>query len=125
MSGGTKHDKDKVRLDLLSPVWLLGVGRVLTTGARRYGDHNWRKGIALSRLLGAALRHIFAFMRGEDLDEDGECHLYNASCCLMFAAEMWETRKDMDDRYAKTEIKIEGELGAVSPHTHILRESII
>lgn len=64
------------------------------------GKNNWRKGIAQSRLLGAALRHILAHMWGQDYDEEsGLRHLYHASCCLMFASELIETRPDLDDRY--------------------------
>lgn len=100
MSGGTKHDQEKVRLDLLSSRWLTGTGAVLTFGAKKYDDHNWRKGIKLSRLLAACLRHLFAFLGGEDRDpETGLSHLYHASCCLMFASELHETMPDMDDRY--------------------------
>lgn len=99
-SGGTKHDGEKIQLDLLSPRWVVGVGSVLTFGAKKYAAHNWRKGIALSRLLGACLRHVFAFIGGEDRDaESGLSHLYHASCCLMFASELHETRPDLDDRY--------------------------
>lgn len=99
--GGTKHDKEKVQLDLLSSAWIMGVGDVLTFGAKKYAAHNWRKGIKLSRLLGACLRHIFAFLKGEDKDpETGISHLYHASCCLMFASELHETMPDIvDDRY--------------------------
>lgn len=100
MSGGTKHDQEKVRLDLLSPIWLFGVGQVLTFGAKKYAAHNWRRGIHLSRLLGACLRHVFSFLGGEDRDpETGLSHLYHASCCLMFAAETYELRPEMDDRW--------------------------
>lgn len=100
-TGGTKHDSKKIRLDLLSSKWLLGVGHVLTFGAKKYTPNNWRKGIQLSRLLGACLRHVFAFMDGEDKDpETGLSHLYHASCCLMFAAELYETMPEkVDDRY--------------------------
>jgi hypothetical protein len=103
--GAIKHDDGKNDLSLLSPIWILGVGRVLTFGKRKYDAHNWRKGMALSRLLAAALRHIFAFIGGEDRDpETGECHLDHASCCLMFAREMWERRQDCDDRYRPDQI---------------------
>jgi len=99
-AGGIKHDREKVQVELLSPLWLTGVGQVLTFGARKYAAHNWRKGIARSRLLGACLRHLFAYLGGEDRDpETGLLHLYHASCCLMFAAELHETRPDLDDRY--------------------------
>lgn len=97
---GMKHDSEKVQLELLSSWWLFGVGKVLTFGARKYAAHNWRKGIQRSRLLGACLRHVLAYLGGEDNDpETGLCHLYHASCCLMFAAELHETRPDLDDRW--------------------------
>lgn len=100
MSGGIKYDQDKPDLSLLSSVWIYGVGAVLTFGKKKYDAHNWRKGLQLSRLLAAALRHIFAFLNGEDRDpETGLPHLDHASCCLMFAREMWSTRPDMDDRF--------------------------
>lgn len=99
-SGGTKHDAGKVQVELLSPSWLIGVGRVLTFGAQKYAAHNWRKGIALSRLLGACLRHVLAYLGGEDLDpESGLSHLLHASCCLQFAYELSENRPDLDDRF--------------------------
>lgn len=98
-----KYDQEKNQLDLLSTPWLLGVGRVLTFGAKKYAAHNWRKGIQFSRLISAVLRHILAYASGEDLDpETGLSHLYHASCCLMFLAELSETKKlkkKLDDRY--------------------------
>lgn len=101
MSGeAVKHDQEKVQLDLLSASWIFGVGEVLTFGAKKYAAHNWRAGLQRSRLLGATLRHVFAYLRGEDFDsETGLLHLYHASCCLMFASELHETRPDLDDRW--------------------------
>ncbi len=97
---GIKHDKGKPRLELLSNIWLRGVGFVLAKGAETYAPHNWREGLELSRTLGAALRHILAFQDGEDLDhETGLNHLDHASCELMFARELFERRKDLDDRW--------------------------
>lgn len=102
-SEGMKHDQEKVQLELLSATWLYGVGSVLSFGAKKYAAHNWRKGIQISRLLGATLRHVVAFLGGEDRDkESGLSHLYHASCCLMFASELHETRPDLDDRYKVT-----------------------
>lgn len=80
-----KHDGEKNRLDLLPPLAIEAIGRVLTYGARKYSPDNWRKCTELWRYTGAALRHIFAHMRGERLDpETGEPHLAHAACCLMF-----------------------------------------
>lgn len=104
-SAGVKHDEDKPRLDLISPVWLEGVGKVLAFGAKKYEPHNWRKGLAVCRLLASTMRHILQFMAGEDLDkESGLPHLHHASAGLMMATEMWATRPDMDDRW-KSQIK--------------------
>jgi hypothetical protein len=95
-----KFDHEKPPLSLISSIWINGVGQVLAFGCKKYGAHNWRNGLELSRLLSAALRHIFAFIGGEDLDpETGLNHLDHASCCLMFARELFATRNDMDDRY--------------------------
>lgn len=116
-AGGTKLDTGKNRLDLLSPTWVEGVGLVLTFGAKKYADHNWRKGISQSRLLGACLRHVFAYLRGEDVDPETRLsHLLHASCCIMFAFELKQTRPDLDDRY-KTPVKRERLICAV-PRCH-------
>lgn len=97
---GAKYDNEKEPMALLSGFWLRGVAKVLAFGARKYAKHNWRGGIEQSRLLSAALRHLFASVDGEDNDpETGLSHLLHASCCLMFAYELSVTRPDLDDRY--------------------------
>jgi len=99
---GTKYDQEKPRVDLLDPLALEGVAAVLTFGARKYAAHNWRGGISYSRLLGAALRHLFAIVRGEDNDpESGLPHVDHLGCCVMFLSNMMKTRPDLDDRYKK------------------------
>ena len=98
--GGTKHDSGKPPMSLLDTKWLTGVAEVLGFGAKKYAAHNWRKGIAYSRLSDAALRHLMAFNAGEDLDpESGLPHLHHASCCLMFLSNMSATRPELDDRW--------------------------
>lgn len=99
---GRKDDASKEPLALLSRTWLLGVASVLAFGARKYAPHNWRRGIERTRLVSAALRHLFAYNEGEDNDpETGLSHLDHASCCLMFAREMHETHKHLDDRFKR------------------------
>ena len=99
VAGGSKFDDGKARMDLLDSEWIEGVAHVLRHGAGRYGAQNWRRGLKHSRTLGAALRHIFAYLRGEDNDkETGMSHVYHASCELMFACGM-SSKPEMDDRY--------------------------
>lgn len=78
--------------DRKNPLWLLPtealeqVGLVLQHGAEKYSVSNWRKGMAWSRMFSAALRHIFARLRGEVTDSDsGLPHMAHASCCVLFA----------------------------------------
>ena len=97
---GTKADGGKPRMDLLDPLALEGLAAVLTFGANKYAAHNWRKGIANTRLIAAMLRHLFAIMRGEDLDpESGLPHIDHVGCCWMFLSNNMKTRPEMDDRW--------------------------
>ena len=89
MSEGRKYDGDKAKLYLLPPKSILEVGKVLTYGAGKYDAENWRKVDDLqNRYTSAALRHIFAHMDGEEVDEEtGLSHLAHAMCCLLFKLE--------------------------------------
>lgn len=98
--GGTKHDDGKNQLALLPFEALEEVGKVMTFGAKKYAAHNWRSGFKYSRLISAALRHTFAFIRGEDNDpETGLSHLAHACCCLMFLLTQVLMKTGEDDRY--------------------------
>lgn len=97
---GKKFDSGKPRMELLSTKALRKTARVMSHGASKYGDQNWREGIEWSRLIGAALRHLTAFNDGEDLDpETGESHIAHLACCTMFLLEYIETHPEYDDRY--------------------------
>lgn len=99
---GIKLDGEKPRTDLLDADFMLGVSRVLTFGAKKYSAHNWRGGITYSRLISAILRHTFAILLGEDIDEEtGELHTAHLGCEVMFLHWMLLHRKDMDDRWKK------------------------
>ena len=76
-----KADNDKPTPELLPFEALVEVSAVLAYGQRKYAAHNWRNGMLWSRLLGAALRHIFAWAAGENQDpETGRSHLAHACC---------------------------------------------
>lgn len=98
-----KFDRGKPRLDLLPTSALEEVAKVMAAGAAKYDDHNWRKGTAWSRYYAAALRHLFAWWRGEDNDpETGLSHLAHATCCLLFILEYargGKRHEKNDDRY--------------------------
>ncbi len=97
---GTKYDGGKPRMELLATEALRGTAQVLTFGAKKYDDNNWRKGMSWSRLYGALLRHLAAWNEGEDLDpESGLPHLDHAACCVMFLQSYSRRGAGKDDRY--------------------------
>ncbi len=97
---GTKHDDGKPMLALLPFEALEAVGRVMTFGAKKYAANNWRGGFAWTRLVSSSLRHIFSWVKGEDLDpESGESHLAHAACCILFLLTFVLTKTGEDDRY--------------------------
>lgn len=99
---GLKYDSAKVPMDLLPYDSLEEIAKVLAFGAQKYDKANWAKGIQISRLIAASIRHIYQFNRGEDKDsESNTLHLANACCNLMFAIWMYKNRPDLDDRWEK------------------------
>jgi|TARA_R110001606_G_scaffold369774_2_gene525983 hypothetical protein len=90
MSNGRKFDSTKPKMYLLPPKATIEVSKVLTFGAEKYDEENWRYlDNAQNRYTGGALRHIFAHIDGELKDEETDCsHLAHAICCLMFKLEL-------------------------------------
>ena len=90
-----KHDSDKPRYDLLPPVAIDLMAQVMTFGAKKYKPEGWRTvPDALQRYQAALLRHSFAMLRGEVLDqESGLPHAAHAMCCAAFIAELQELSK--------------------------------
>ena len=100
-----KNDTGKPPVGLIPRSALLEEARVLEFGAKKYGLHNWRKGMDRSRLTDAALRHLLAYIDGEDNDpETGISHLAHARCSLGFLIEYQQKKLGKDDRYAATQV---------------------
>ena len=101
-SEGLKYDEEKPRMHLLPPKSTFEVAKVLTFGANKYDEQNWRKLDNLqSRYTSGALRHIFAHMDGEALDvESGLSHLAHAICCLLFKLEI-----ELEERTKEEELR--------------------
>lgn len=78
---GARRDsqEDKPRLSLVSPWALVRIAWVYTRGAKKYGEHNWQKGMPYSRYLDSAERHLIAWKQGEKTED----HLAMACWNLM------------------------------------------
>jgi len=95
-----KYDKGKPEVAHAPTKEIEQIIEVMDFGAAKYDRNNWRGGMEWSRYGSAALRHIFAWLRGEQNDsESGLHHLAHACCCLLFL--MWYENNDVgdDDRW--------------------------
>jgi len=92
---GRKDDQDKIRLDLIEPEFIEGVGEVLTFGAKKYEADSWQNvEDAENRYYGAVMRHLVAYRKGEETDpESGLSHLKHAACNIMFLLHFEEETK--------------------------------
>jgi len=92
---GVKFDVEKTRMDLLPGDALFAIADILTSGAVKYEERNWEKGMKWGRPFGALMRHMWAWWQGQgptnhsflfgDLDDEtGRSHLWHAGCCIMF-----------------------------------------
>lgn len=87
----------------LRPIMELGLA--MLEGARKYGRHNYRAvGVRSSVYFDAALRHLFAWWEGEDLDpESGLPHVIKAMACLVVVRDAELQELLTDDRPPRVE----------------------
>jgi hypothetical protein len=100
-----KFDGEKPRMELIPAIPQIEYAKVLTFGAKKYGDDNWRKGNGLlwSRIIGAMERHLYAIKNCEDYDpETGLLHSGHIICNAAFLTEYYQTFPQNDDRFYKT-----------------------
>ena len=98
--GGVKFDQNKRRVDLVPTEAINALADILTAGAAKYGEHNWRHGMDWSRVYGAAQRHMLAFWGGDDIDEEsGMPHLWHALTNIAFLVSYQALSVGRDDRW--------------------------
>ena len=59
----------KGRYDLISPIMIDRLAKLLQRGAEKYDDRNWEKGMPLSVYMDSGMRHLYKFLEG-NRDED-------------------------------------------------------
>lgn len=96
---GRKDDAGKAPYHLIAPELLEQVAEVLAFGQKKYTPRNWEGGMAWHRPFAAAMRHLWAWWRGEQDDpETGLSHLAHAACCVMFLMAYNSRQIGEDDR---------------------------
>lgn len=99
---GKRFNKGKLRWSLVDFPSLEPMVKVLEFGAEKYDDHNWKKGLSTTEICESLLRHLTAYLDGEDSDkESGISHIGHIQCNAMFLAYMMREKKEMDTRYQK------------------------
>jgi hypothetical protein len=90
----------KVQLHLVPPSSIIYQAQAMEDGARKYGPYNWRdKKVKATVYVGAALRHLLAYLDGEENAQDsGKPHLGHALACLGIIVDAKETGNLIDDR---------------------------
>ena len=96
---GLRFNEGKNQLDLISPLLLEEVGKILTFGAKKYGRYNYRKGMEWSKCIASLKRHLNEFEKGVDFDdESNELHISHVLVNALFLLEYYKCCPDLDDR---------------------------
>lgn len=97
---GKRFNSGKTRYDLVPVYSHEQYAKVLTMGAEKYGDNNWRLGMSWNSVLASLERHLYSFKNGEDTDpESGLHHMAHCAANCMFLIEYSKIYPQGDDRY--------------------------
>lgn len=96
---GLRFNKGKTRYDLIPSFAQEQYAKVLTIGADKYGEDNWKKGMKWTTVLASLQRHLEAIKKGEDYDkESGLLHSAHIMCNAGFLTEYYHIYPQGDDR---------------------------
>ena len=96
---GLRYNEGKLRVDLITPEITEAIAKVLTAGSLKYNDHNWEKGMSWSKVIASLKRHLLAFEKGIDTDEEDQLrHIDHLLCNAGFLATYYKTHPEYDDR---------------------------
>lgn len=98
--GAYRANQGKTQWELMPTEALEEVAKVFTYGAQKYDPDNWRKGFPWRSVFGSGMRHMQAWLSGEDYDEEsGLHHLAHAACNMLFLLQYYRTGVGVDDRW--------------------------
>lgn len=84
-----KDDEGKPKLSLLPINAKKEIAKVFDFGAKKYGRDNWKLCKDKNRYVDATLRHIDAYIDGEELDTESKLnHIAHAAANLMILLEL-------------------------------------
>jgi hypothetical protein len=96
---GKRYNEGKNRVDLAPVFAQQEYCKVLTAGANKYGDSNWRHGMEWTTVIASLERHLLAVKKGEDYDpETGLLHSAHIMCNAAFLTEYYKIYPQGDNR---------------------------
>jgi hypothetical protein len=96
--GGLRFDAGKLPIHLIPASTLIALGSVMRMGALKYGDRNWERGMAWSKVLGPLKRHLTYWELGEKKDKESRLsHLYHVIWNVMALIEYELTCPELND----------------------------
>lgn len=99
---GLRFNAGKPACELFPPAAMLELANGYGKGAEKYSPNNWRIGMRFGICVGAALRHIFKFMAGQNKDQEtGVHHLALAAWNCLAIIQYQADGVGTDDRYVK------------------------
>lgn len=87
---GLRYNAGKIAMELLPPQAMMALGKVYTAGAQKYEPNNWRRGMRFGICIGAAFRHIFKYLGGENMDAETGCHHLAMAAWNCLSIVQWE-----------------------------------
>lgn len=94
-----RYNEGKLEWTLVDFRSLEGMVRVLEKGAKKYDRHNWKKGMPITKVAESLMRHLVAFLDGEDIDSESACrHISHVMCNAMFIEYILREKPEYDDR---------------------------
>ncbi len=97
---GAEKGVKLARHSLIPPKALTEIAEHYGVGAKKYADHNWRKGYDWSKSYDALSRHLTQFWDGEDYDEEtGSKHIIAVAWHAIALSVFMDEQRDKDDRW--------------------------
>lgn len=97
-----RYNDGKLQWSLVDFESLESLVRVLEYGAKKYDTDQWKKGLHFRGVCESMMRHLIAYMKGEDIDnESGLSHLGHIQANAMFLAYYEKHKPELDNRKLK------------------------
>lgn len=95
-----RYNDKKPQYSLIDFKSLEPMVRVLEFGAKKYSKDNWKKGLPVMSICDSLLRHLIAFMNGENNDKESkQSHIGHILCNAMFLQYVMDNKSELDDRF--------------------------